>query len=141
MLFPDANIILRFLLGDHRDMHEAAMRVFEQAEQGEFVLYLDTLVLAECVHTLTGPAYRRDRADVARALAEVLLLEGVTCEDKDRLTEALTLFAERGINFVDAYLVCRSRDAGAGVVSVNGDLVRLGTAVHVPAYKDECKQI
>ncbi|SFU95665.1 PIN domain-containing protein [Alicyclobacillus macrosporangiidus] len=131
-LFLDTNIILRYLLRDHEGMYHAAVNVFEQAEHGEFVLYIEPMVLAECIYVLTGPVYVRNRSDVARALAEVLLLEGIMCEDKDRLTESLTMYAEQNVDFTDAYLVCRSRDAEAGIVSFDRDFLRLGSSVHIP---------
>lgn len=117
-------------------MYHAALRMFEQAEQGECVVHIDTMVLAECVHALTGPVYRRERSVVARALSEILLLEGVTCEDKDRLTESLMLFAEHDVDFTDAYLACKSRDTDGNVVSFNRDFQRLNVALHVPEYTD-----
>ncbi|ADG07224.1 PIN domain-containing protein [Kyrpidia tusciae] len=133
-LFVDTNVILRYLLRDHAGMYQASVKLFEQAEQGEFVLYIEPMVLAECIYVLTGPLYRRNRSDVARALAEILLLEGVTCEDQDRLTESLTMFSDQSVDFTDAYLVCRSRDADAGVVPFDRDFVQLGAAVHIPEY-------
>lgn len=136
-LFVDTNIILRFLLRDHQGMYEAAAHVFEQAELGEFTLFIEPLVIAECIYVLKGPLYRREKSDVSQALIEILLLDGVQCEDTDRLTECLSLFSERNVDFTDAYLACRSRGENEGVVSFDRDFVRLGGALHIPDYENQ----
>ena len=134
-LFTDTNIVLRYLLRDHEGMYLAVVNIFEQAEQGEFALSIEPMVLAECIYVLTGPIYRRERAEVAQALSEILVLQGVTCEDRDLLTESLTLYAEQNVDFTDAYLACKSRGEDTGVVSFDQDFLRLGTAVHIPEYE------
>lgn len=133
-LFLDTNIILRYLLRDHEGMYQAAVKLFEQAEQGEFMLYIDPMVIAECIYVLTGSLYQRNRSDVAQTLAEILLLDGVTCESQDLLTESLTMFSERNVDFTDAYLACRSRAMGAGVASFDRDFLKLGVTIHVPDF-------
>lgn len=130
-LFVDANVIIHYLLRDHIGMHRAAVQLFQQAERGEYVLFIEPMVMAECIHVLTGPIYQRRREDVARVLAEILLLDGVTCEHPDLLTESLTMFAERNVDFIDAYLACRSREQDASVASFDPVFQHLDVNVHL----------
>ncbi|EPZ52759.1 hypothetical protein [Alicyclobacillus acidoterrestris] len=50
------------------------------------------------------------------------------------LTESLTLFAEQNVDFIDAYLACKSRDTDGKMVSFDRDFQRLNVALHVPEY-------
>lgn len=121
----DTNVILRYLLRDNDVMYHGAVQVFELAEKGVCGLFIDPMVIAECIYVLTGPVYQRNKTDVAQVLTELLLLEGVSCEDTDLLTESLSLFSESNVDFTDAYLACRARRAGHGIVSFEHDFRRL----------------
>lgn len=131
-LLLDTNVILRYLLHDHAEMTPASIRLFHSAEAGEFDLYLDPLVMAECCYVLRGSIYKFEKLSIAHSLTQLILLDGVVTEDAMRLSEALTVYAEKNVDFTDAYLAVGSHTAYEGIASFDQDFRRLGVAVHVP---------
>lgn len=131
-LLLDTDVILRYLLHDHDEMTPASIRLFQSAEQGEFALFLDPLVVAECCYVLRGSIYNFEKARIAHVLTQLILLDGVVTEDPMRLSEALGIYAEKNVDFTDAYLAMGNPDSYAGITSFDEDFRRLGVAVHIP---------
>lgn len=88
----DANVILRYLLGDHPQMSEKAKKVIEA---GAFTL---PEVLAEVVYVLKG-IYKVERAEIAKVLID--FLDEISIENQETVCEALSLFSETSLDFVD----------------------------------------
>lgn len=131
-LLLDTNVILRYLLHDHDAMTSASIRLFQSAEVGEFNLYLDPLVVAECCYVLRGSIYQFEKPKITHALTQLILLDGVVTEDAMRLSEALEVYAEKNVDFIDAYLATGTPASYAGVTSFDQGFRRLGVAVHIP---------
>lgn len=104
----DANVILRYLLGDHPQMSEEAKRIIES---GAFTL---PEVIAEVVYVLKG-VYKVERAELATTLID--FLDEISVENPETLCEALSLFAKSSLDFVDCILIARHRILGDEVVS------------------------
>lgn len=51
-IWADANVLLRFLTGEPRDLAEKAARLMARAERGEVVIVLAPLVIAEVIRVL-----------------------------------------------------------------------------------------
>ena len=112
----DANVILRYLIGD----------IEAQATQAEAAIrdgaYTLPEVLAEVVYVLEG-VYEQNSELVASTLTQ--LLEEIDIESKPILRAALKTHAEQHIDFIDAILVARSRLLGEHVLSFDKKLNRL----------------
>ena len=109
----DANVILRYLLGDHPQMSEKAKKVIEA---GAFTL---PEVLAEVVYVLKG-IYKVERAEIAKVLID--FLDEISIENQETVCEALSLFSETSLDFVDCVLIARHRILGDEVVSFDKKL-------------------
>ena len=123
MKLLDTNAILRYLLGDIEDQQLKAKEVIDA---GAFTL---PEVLAEVVYVLTG-YYEEARETVYGSLTD--LLDDVHIEHKEVISEALTLYRDTSLDFVDCVLIGRNHVLGDDVfsfdkklnkrlVSVNGD--------------------
>lgn len=112
----DANVILRYLLGDHRQMSLDASRIIEG---GAFTL---PEVIAEVVYVLKG-VYKIDRSEVGKTLIE--FLDEVAIENQDVICEALSLFSETSIDFIDCILIARHRILGDEIVSFDKKLNKM----------------
>ena len=99
----DANVILRYLLRDHQQMSEDARRIIEN---GAFTL---PEVIAEVVYVLKG-VYKIERHEIAGVLIE--FLDDVIVENQNVVKEALFLFSETSLDFVDCILIARHRVLG-----------------------------
>lgn len=127
----DANVILRYLIGDHPAHATAVKTLLEQAEQGAVRLFVGALVVAECVWVLRS-FYKMDPAEVTRGLISFLALDGIRVEEEDVVIETLQLMASRRVDFTDAYLAVSSRSTGRPVASFDHDFKKLGCDVMVP---------
>ena len=96
----DANVILRYILQDHREM---ALRADAMIREGAYTL---PEVLAEVIYVLKGQVYQLDRTSIRDALA--VLLDEIDIENKTIVAAALDLFTQKNIDFVDAILVARA---------------------------------
>ena len=112
----DANVILRYLLGDHPQMSEKARQVIED---GAFTL---PEVIAEVVYVLKG-VYKIERDEIGRTLIE--FLEEVAVENQDVVFEALSLYSETSLDFVDCILIARHRVLGDEIVSFDKKLNKM----------------
>ena len=117
MTLIDANVILRFLIGDNEEMLAIAK---EEIESGE--AYTLPSILAEVVYVLHGH-YEVERSIVRDSLSH--LLDQVSVEYPNVMIGALNYYADRNIDFVDGMLVARARLLGEKVLSFDKRLNRL----------------
>ncbi|MCD8020355.1 MAG: PIN domain-containing protein [Clostridiales bacterium] len=96
----DANVILRYLLRDDLQMAEEAKKIIDE---GAFTL---PEVLAEVVYVLKG-VYNVERMEIKDTLIE--FLDEVTIENRESMCEALSLYGETSLDFVDCILIARHR--------------------------------
>ncbi len=111
----DANIVLRFLLKDHPELFKAAFKLFSEAEKGNIVLQLHPLTLAEVVWTLQGH-YGYKKSEIALILGEIIESEGLMVENKDVAGKALKDYADKNVDFIDAYLSANAIIKGPEVI-------------------------
>jgi len=112
----DANIILRYLLGDHPTMSEEARRIIEE---GAFTL---PEVLAEVVYVLKG-VYQINRAEIGSTLIE--FLDEIEIAKEAAIREALSIFSESSLDFVDCILIARHRVLGEEIISFDKKLNKM----------------
>jgi len=112
----DANVILRYLLGDHSQRSEEAKKVIED---GAFTL---PEVLAEVVYVLKG-VYQVGRTEIAKTLIE--FLDEIGIDNQEAMCEALAIFSETSLDFVDCILIARHRVLGDEVMSFDKKLNRM----------------
>jgi predicted nucleic acid-binding protein len=103
----DANVLLRFLTGDPKPMAEQAARLMRRAEQGEVLLILSPLVLAEMVWVLKS-FYRHSLDDISRVVIPLLSADGVEVEDRELLIRAIELARDKNVDFLDAVLALQA---------------------------------
>lgn len=100
----DTNVIIRFLVGDHQEHLVESTRIFEDIESGKLQVEILDVVLMEALFVLTK-FYNLPKADVVTDLKAILALEGVINSNKIILSDALSLFVDKNLDFVDA-LIC-----------------------------------
>jgi|SRR5579884_1072329 len=104
MVLVDTNIILRWLLGDHKELSAKAEKIVNTAKPASLVI--TEIVVAEIVYVLRGTG--RDR----RQTSEALLLLGRTAafkfENSELITEMIELLVQTRLDFADCYLLTRA---------------------------------
>jgi predicted nucleic-acid-binding protein len=116
----DTNVLLRFLLNDHKKPSPKARRLFRQAEAGKCQLILTEVALAEAVWVLTS-FYESTRETVAESLSRLIGKSGIHCPNSVVLLDALHRFRDTKCDFLDCYLAAMSADSGHAVASFDCD--------------------
>ncbi len=108
--YVDANVILRFLVGDPPDMAERAAMLMEAVDRGEVTLRVDEIIVAEVVWVLSS-FYKYKAQEIVPRLLEFLSQDGIEVENS--ILSALVLYGGgTGIDFVDALLATRMQRSG-----------------------------
>ena len=109
--FVDTNIFLRFLTNDISSQAEAVGSLLQKAIKGEIVLQTSVLVLAEIVWTLES-YYNLTKQEVKSHILAILNTHGIEVEDASLVGKAVLLYAEKNIDFIDAYNIYWMEEQG-----------------------------
>lgn len=131
-LWVDANVILRFITKDPPDLAERAARLMSRAAEGEIVLYVSPLVLAEIIWVLRS-FYRYAMAEIAQVVIALVSASGIEVDDRVRVIRAVELSRGRNVDFVDAYLALQAAARKEPVCTFDAtDFKRLPVEWEVP---------
>lgn len=120
---PDTNSILRYLLGDSKDLYERAQGFFENVRTGESAALVLESVLVECVYVLSK-YYGVPRQEVAESLKGLMGYRGITNNDKNELLEALTLYGSTKLDVVDCILCVKAKNYGLSLFTFDKELAK-----------------
>lgn len=95
--FIDANLILRYLLNDPEA--DSVEQLFQKQEE----LILSSMVVAEIVWTLTS-FYHWEKDKIIPPLLSLIRLPFIKA-DKSLILNALEIYHQHNIDYIDAYLV------------------------------------
>ena len=124
-VWTDTNVLVRFITGDPPDMARRAQRLLRRAADGELLLRIPSVVVAEVVWVL-GSYYGHERNAIADAVRMLLLANGVSTDDEELVFDALRLMQEANVAYVDAYVAAIARAHGEAVATFDTDFRRLG---------------
>lgn len=113
--FIDTNIFLRFLTNDIPEQAQAVEEILKQTNKGEIVLHTSVLALAEIVWSLES-YYGLPREEIRDKVIAILNTPGLQVEEADSLAQAITIYAELNIDFIDAYNAVWMKDHGLSKV-------------------------
>jgi len=117
----DTNIIIRFLVGDHKEHLEKSIEIFKNIETAKLQVEIVDGVLMESFFVLTK-FYKLPKNEVINDLKTILTLNGVVNNNKTILYETLNIIENKNIDFVDALICAKSKLQGFGKLSFDGDL-------------------
>ena len=109
--YVDANVILRLITDDPPEMADAAQQTLSLVDEGKLELIVDAVVLAETVWVLSS-FYGFSPPEIAPVMRSFLAGEGIIAEDKDDMLQALELYEDKNVDFVDALLAVRMLSHG-----------------------------
>src|SRR3989344_1655210 len=81
-IIVDANVIIRFLLNDHPRLSPIATSLFYKAQKKLINVYLDEVILAEVIWTLSS-FYKIKKADLIENIEKFLSQDWVVSKKKD----------------------------------------------------------
>ena len=117
----DTNIIIRFLVGDHKEHLAKSITIFKDIETAKLQVEILDGVLMEAFFVLTK-FYKLPRSSVITDLKTLLTLNGVINSNKTILYEALNIIENKNIDFVDALICAKSKLQGFGKLSFDADV-------------------
>lgn len=109
VIFPDTNVILRYLLADVEEHYKEISPFFEELKQGRQKAVILPEVLLEAFYVLTK-VYGVPTEEAAEALKDLLLYKGVVNRDKKLLLESFNMFlSSKGLSLLDCFLCVKTR--------------------------------
>jgi len=107
--FLDANVFLRYLVGDDQEKRESCLALFEAIEDGREEASTCEAVIAEIVYVLRSKKiYGRDPDEIRDLLQPVLNLPGLRIQNRDVYLRALDLIADQSfLDMEDAICVAQ----------------------------------
>lgn len=123
--FVDTNIFLRFLLADNKQQYLLAKKLFKKAEDGKISLWTTDIVILEIIWTLKS-FYKIKPREIQHHINCLAALENLKITNGSLLLETLDLFANKNVDFADAYNFLLAQKAKKKIVSFDQDFDKLG---------------
>lgn len=129
----DANVILRFVLGDDAQLSARAKAAFTAMAAGDIALVCDPVNLAEAVWVMSS-YYGVPPREIADALIPLVKAPGFLLPGKDRYAAALEFYGQGQLRFGDA-CVCATalQTTGGRLLSFDRALSRVPGVVRTEA--------
>jgi predicted nucleic-acid-binding protein len=102
LIFADTNLFLRYLTNDVPAQADLVEALLQRAAKGQLHLVTTALVIAEIVWTLES-FYEVSKKDIQLKVLAILNTEGLKVEGDDLILQAIGLYAEKNVDFIDAY--------------------------------------
>jgi predicted nucleic acid-binding protein len=129
----DANILLRFLIGEPAGHAAAARHFIARAQAGEVVLDISPVIVAETIYTLLS-FYGVERKTAAEKLSLLLQQRGVKLRDASQVFAALARLQTTNVGFADAYLAAGAAEEKVPIASFDRDFDKFKDVTrHEPA--------
>jgi predicted nucleic acid-binding protein len=119
----DANIIIRFLIGDDKKLYEKAAKIFDSIERGKQKAIICEAILMEIYFVMTK-FYELPKTEVINDLKKILSLDAIISNDKTILLETLSILEYTNVDFADALLCAKAKFFGYEVLSFDKDIAK-----------------
>ena len=110
-VFVDTNLFLRYLTNDIPEQANAIEALLRRAAAGEVLLVTNSLVMAELVWTLES-YYRLPPQSIQDKVLAILNTPGLEVSEGDLVLQAVLWYAEKNVDFIDAYNAAWLLDQG-----------------------------
>ena len=117
MVIFDANMILRYLLDDNKEMADRAEAYLEKGH-----VFVTLEVVAEVIYVLNG-VYALERSKIASIVKGFLAY--VDCRDMKVLTTAMEIYESHMLDFVDCVLYGYHVENGWDIATFDRKLLKL----------------
>ena len=107
----DTNLLVRYLTEDDPSKANEVKRLLLKAAEGEVRIIIPSVVIAELVWVLQS-FYKLDRSEIVPLLNAILHTHGVEVSDKAVVSEAIALYRDGTLDFIDAWIVAFAKAAG-----------------------------
>lgn len=109
--FADTSLFLRLFTNDLPEQADRVEALLERAERGELALVTTVMVVAEIASALER-FYGLTKADVRDRVLALLNTPGLWVESEDLVLQGAVWYAEKNVDFIDAYNAAWLRERG-----------------------------
>jgi Predicted nucleic-acid-binding protein, contains PIN domain len=124
VFFIDTNVLLRFLLNDHQDLSPKAKSIFLKAQEGKIEIYLDEIVVAEAVWTLSS-YYQIKKEKIIETLEKLISQNWIINPRKKLILEVLLLYKSKNIHYIDAWIFVVNKNIKTKLFTFDKNLAKL----------------
>ena len=119
----DTNVILRYLLNDHKRFSPKAKKFMQDVAEGFNRAELLSVVVVECVYVMEK-FYEIPKNEIVDKLSRILNIKGIINPNKSEILDALIKYEKSSADIVDCMLAAKSSPQRV-VVSFDKDFKRL----------------
>ena len=116
----DANVLLRFLRNDDPVQSPRAKALLALAQQGEVVLAVSVLTMAEVFYALRA-SYKVSRPAAAELLSQLLRANVLEIEQETIVADALARVGAANVDMGDAVLAAQAAASGDAIATFDRD--------------------
>lgn len=120
----DANVVIRFLLNDHTRFSPLAKSIFLKAQHGKTRIYLDEVVIAEVIWTLSS-FYKIKKVDLVDRMEKLISQDWIINPKKTLIIETFSLYKSRNLDYIDCWVFAMSKSLKASLETFDTDLKKL----------------
>lgn len=124
----DTNTFLRFLLNDIPEQAEEVNRLLERAKGGEIGIYVPQIIIFEIEFAL-AKYYNFPKEEVMDKLGTLLATPYINVQDSEIFQEALESFSLTNIDFVDCFLLSKSKITSAKLFTFDRELQQIAKSL------------
>lgn len=106
----DTNLLVRYLTEDDPSKANEVRRLLVKAKEGAIRLVVPSVVIAELVWVLQS-FYKLERGEIVPLLNAILHTHGVEVSDKSVVSDAIAIYGNDAIDFIDAWIVAFAKAA------------------------------
>jgi uncharacterized protein len=114
-IFADTNLFLRLLTNDLPEQVDAFVDLLKKAAAGEFLFVTNVLVIAEIVWTLES-YYQQPKSRIQSHILAMSNTPGLEVADSDLVLQASHWYAEKNVDFIDAFNAAWMQGQGIATV-------------------------
>ena len=119
----DTNLILRYLLDDHKRFSPKAKAFMKDVANGIKKAELSSVVIVECVYVMEK-FYEIPKNEIVDKLSRILNIRGIVKPDKSDILDALLKYENSAADIVDCMLAAKSSPQRV-IVSFDKDFKKL----------------
>jgi predicted nucleic-acid-binding protein len=119
----DTNVILRYLLDDHKLFSPRAKAFMQDVAKGLKKAEFSSVVVVECVYVMEK-FYEIPKKEVVDKLSRILNIREIVNPDKSEILDALVKYENSGADIVDCILAAKSSPKRV-IVSFDKDFRKL----------------
>lgn len=121
----DTNVLLRFLLNDIPVQAKKTERAVEKAKKGKQKIIIPQIVIFEIYFGLEK-YYKLSKNEIIEKIEPLISAIYFTIQDQQIFKDSLELFKNNNIDFVDCFLVLKSKEYDAELFTFDKKLKKLG---------------